>query len=217
MWTVEKPFADIAVFGCVAGVASLQADGRHTCISRTCSHIQSAVVGLPYAADQTDQLSDTVGTVASYQGGGGVAYFGGGRIKAAAAGGGGLRGGGSFVPQALKRRPYGQSRQLLSRSDDEYIPPMEDLTEEQKSAKTECDASRVLEKGKTCRDVDQTGCILPQLKWSEILSGEQQSLGESGEGVTHGNYKWKNMGATMWKAKQKGKDPKFWKKDKTEE
>jgi len=32
------------------------------------------------------------------------------------------------------------------------------------------------------------------------------------EKVTHGAYKWKNPGATMWAAKQKGKDPKFWSK-----
>jgi len=40
----------------------------------------------------------------------------------------------------------------------------------------------------------------------------QVSLGAASAGVSHGNYKWKNMGATMWKAKQAGKDPKFWKK-----
>jgi len=31
--------------------------------------------------------------------------------------------------------------------------------------------------------------------------------------VGHGNYKWKNIGATMWKAKQAGKSAQFWKKN----
>jgi hypothetical protein len=46
-----------------------------------------------------------------------------------------------------------------------------------------------------------------------LLATFQVSLGVASSGVSHGNYKWKNMGATMWKAKQAGKDPKFWKKD----
>jgi hypothetical protein len=269
VWSVEEPFRDVAVFGCVTGVASLQPDGRHTCLSRTCPNIQSAVVGLPsepssslsssgsiimgessasFVSGLNGMISKSSGssmalsstTSASSSSSSSSNYMN--RMKpstsvtgsagaGAYASSGGLRGN-AYVPTALRRKPYGQ-RQLLaaagrgssssSNGDDGggggYMDEegMIEESEEEKLAKKECDEARVSAKNKICREGDQTGCILPQLSWKDILSGNQQTLGESGEGVTHGNYKWKNMGATMWKAKQKGKDPKFWKKGSTEE
>jgi len=205
VWSAENPFGTVAVFGCVTGVASLQPDGRHTCRPRTCANLKSVVVGLPSLPDLDTMVPLSMG---SPVGGGG------GRPG----GGGGLRGG--YMPAALRnnnqqqQRPY-RGRQLLSKQEEEDESDGVDDAEITKLKLQDCDDEIVLDRKKFCREADQTGCILPQISWLDILSGKQQTLGEKSEGISHGNYKWKNMGATMWAAKQKGKDPKFWKKEKT--
>ena len=80
------------------------------------------------------------------------------------------------------------------------------------TGKEECCYAQLASKNKVCRETDQTACILPQMRFSDIISGQERSLGESTSLITHGNHKWKNPGQHMWQLKQKGKDPKFWKK-----
>jgi len=48
----------------------------------------------------------------------------------------------------------------------------------------ECDDVKIAEKGRVCKEVDASGCVLPQLSWPQILKGEQAPLSVTGQGVS---------------------------------
>jgi hypothetical protein len=76
----------------------------------------------------------------------------------------------------------------------------------------DCCDKEIVQKNRVCREIDEGACILPRLSFASIISGRERAFGELSASVTHGNHKWKNPGQHMWQLKQKGKDPKFWKK-----
>lgn len=51
----------------------------------------------------------------------------------------------------------------------------------------ECDDVKIAERARVCKEVDASGCVLPQLSWPQILKGEQAPLSVTGQGVSAEN------------------------------
>ena len=62
----------------------------------------------------------------------------------------------------------------------------EDESDEKREEKEqlECDDVKIAERARVCKEVDASGCVLPQLSWPQILKGEQAPLSVTGQGVS---------------------------------